>query len=115
MLNKISGGIAAGTMLILSATTPAHAFSHSRHSIMTHGLAAAAGGMVGYLAGRSSNEHEYYQNQTVVTQQPSQVIVTQQPPIRQGLTDCSITRRAPEMENDGYEHVVFIKDCIVNN
>lgn len=96
-----------GIFLIpLLVSSNANAYGRG-HSFMTHGLAAAGGAALGYMAGRSSEHH----GTTYVEQQPQTVVVERQE--QPQLSDCSITRKAPEMEDDGYLHQVFIKDCIV--
>ena len=98
---------------LISLFVSANANAYGRgHSFMTHGLAAAGGAVLGYMAGRSSESHNYYPNHTTIVEQQPQTVVVERPD-ENHLTDCSITRRAPEVEQDGYLHQVFIKDCIV--
>ena len=132
-MKKITTLIGAIIGFGIIAASPAEAYYHSSyhssyhsyhtysrpsssHSFATHGLAALAGGAIGYMAGSAANHNTTVVHETVVQEEPHVVVVPRpvvvQPVVPQ-LTNCSETRKAPEIEQDGQEHVVFIKDCLL--
>lgn len=126
-MKKITTLIGAIIGFGIIAASPAEAYYHSSyhssyhsyhtysrpsssHSFATHGLAALAGGAIGYMAGRSTSEHE------TVVEQPQTIVVAPRPVVvqsNQQLDYCSENKSAPEMEQDGRYHVIITKDCTI--